>query len=132
MGEKKIRILMTKIGLDSHDRGLLVVASALRDAGMEVILLPLHQTAAGIAQAAIQENVDIVGLSSLDDGHRVLAPRAVDELRARGGDQLVVLGGFIQPEDIPALKEKGIAEVFDSSSRLDDIVRSIKEMASRR
>ncbi len=132
MGEKKIRILLSKIGLDSHDRGLLVVASALRDAGMEVILLPLHQTAAEIAQAAIQEDADIVGLSSLADGHGILAPRVVDELRARGGSQPVILGGFIPPEDIPIMKEKGIAGVFDASNRLDDIVRSINEIVSMR
>ncbi len=130
--EKRTKVLLSKLGLDGHDKGMLVVASALRDAGMEVVLLGLHQTPAQIAEAAIQEDVDVVGLSSLADAHRVLAPRVVDELKAREGRQLVVLGGFIQPEDITFLKEHGVAEVFGSGSRLTDIVRWIREVGNKK
>lgn len=126
--EKKIRVLLSKLGLDGHDRGVLAVATALREAGMEVIYLGRHQTVDQIAQAAVQEDVDIVGLSSLADAHRTLAPRVVNELKARGaGEKPVILGGFIQPEDIPSLKEQGVAEIFGLGTKLDDIARYIKE-----
>ena len=129
--EKRIKVLLSKVGLDGHDRGMLIVASALRDAGMEIVLLGLHQTPAEIADAAIQEDVDVVGLSSLADAHRALAPRVVNEIKARGGRQFVVLGGFIQPEDIPFLKEQGVPEVFQAGSKFDDIVRFIRETVNK-
>ena len=120
---KRIRVLLAKPGLDGHDRGIVLVAMALRDAGFEVIYAGRHQSVEQIVTAAIQEDVDIVGLSSLADGHMVLAPRVVECLRARGGaDIKVILGGFIQPQDEPFLKEAGIARIFGIGSQLDDIV----------
>lgn len=125
--KRKRRVLLAKPGLDGHDRGILVVAMALRDAGMEVIYLGRHRTPEQIAQAAIQEDVDVVGLSSLSDAHRALAPRVVKCLREKGAkDILVILGGFIQPEDIPFLREAGIAEVFGIGTKLESIVRFIQ------
>ena len=127
VGPKKIRVLLAKIGLDGHDRGVVVVATALRDAGMEVIYLGRRQPLAAIVQVAIQEDVDVVGLSSLIDAHRILAPKVVQLLRERNaGNIMVILGGFIQPEDVAFLKEAGIAEVFASGARLQDIVDFIK------
>ena len=126
--EKKIKVLMAKAGLDGHDRGVLMVCLALRDAGMEIIYTGRHQTPEAIAETAVQEDVDIVGLSSLADAHRTLAPKLVNELKKRGrGDKPVILGGFIQPEDIPELKRKGITEVFDLDVKLDTIVNYIRE-----
>ncbi len=129
--EKKIRVLLSKIGLDGHDRGIINVARALKDAGMEVIYLGRHQFPDQIISAAIQEDVDLVGISSLADAHMVLVPRVINGLRERGVHIPVLLGGFIQPEDIPYLKkEVGVAEVFGVGSNLSDIVQSIKEMVS--
>lgn len=111
--EQKIRVLVAKPGLDGHDRGAKVIARALRDAGFEVIYTGLRQTPIQIAEAALQEDVDVVALSILSGAHNTLLPRVVDELRSRGmGDVLVVGGGVIPAEDIPFLKEKGISEVF--------------------
>ncbi len=126
--KKRIRVLLAKPGLDGHDRGVLLVAMALRDAGMEVIYAGRHQTPEHIAEAAIQEDVDIVGLSSLADAHRSLAPRVVKLLKQKGSNTPVILGGFIQPEDIPFLKEAGVAEVFGIGSKLDDIVKGIEAL----
>ena len=127
MLSKKIRILIAKPGLDGHDRGAKVIARGLMDAGMEVIYLGLRLTPEQIAEAAIQEDVDVVGISSLVDGHRVLVPQVVDMLREKDSPVPVILGGFVQPEDIPELKGKGVAEVFGVHTKLDDIVRWIKE-----
>jgi methylmalonyl-CoA mutase C-terminal domain/subunit len=127
MPERPIKVLLSKIGLDGHNWGVLVVARALRDGGMEVVYLGRHRTPEDIAQAALQEDVDVVGISSLVDGHRVLVPQVVDILREKEAPIPVVLGGFIQPEDIPELKDKGVAQVFGIHSKLDDIVSWIKE-----
>lgn len=132
-GPKKIRVLLSKIGLDGHDRGVVVVATALKDAGMEVIYLGRRQRPEAIVQVAIQEDVDVVGLSSLTDAHRVLAPKVVRLLKERNaGDIMVILGGFIQQEDIAFLKEAGIAEVFTSGSRLQNIVDLIETRVKSR
>ena len=129
--DRKIRVLLAKPGLDGHDRGVVLVAMALRDAGMEVIYTGRHQAVDRIVEVAIQEDVDFVGLSSLADGHMTLAPRVVKGLRDNGaGDIKVILGGFIQPEDVPFLKEAGVVEVFGIGSKLDDIVRYIRENVS--
>ena len=129
---RPIRVLLTKLGLDSHDRGVIVVAMALRDAGMEVIYLGRRRTPEEIVSAAVQESVDVVGLSSLADAHNVLAPRVIKLLKERGaGMELVILGGFIQREDIPHLKEAGIAEVFGPGTKIQDIVRFIEEKVHR-
>jgi methylmalonyl-CoA mutase C-terminal domain/subunit len=111
--EKKIRVLVAKPGLDGHDRGAKVVARAFRDAGFEVIYTGLRQTPEQIAEAALQEDVDVVALSILSGAHNTLLPRTVQALRERGmSDVMVVGGGVIPAEDIPGLKAAGIAEVF--------------------
>jgi methylmalonyl-CoA mutase cobalamin-binding domain/chain len=118
-----MKVLMAKVGLDGHDRGALVVSMALRDAGMEVIYTGRHQTPEQVARAAVQEDVDFIGISSLADAHRTLVPKVAVELKKMGGDIPIVLGGFIQPEDIAEFKEKGIVdEVFGIGTRLDTIV----------
>lgn len=125
--KRSIRVLLSKIGLDGHDRGVANVAYALREAGMEVIYLGRHLFPGEIAQIAAEEAVDVVGISSLADAHMTLVPRLIEQLEKRGQNIPVVLGGFIQPEDIPYLKEKGVAEVVGIGSRLDDIVKCIEE-----
>lgn len=130
--KRKISVLLSKLGLDGHERGVIVVLYALRDAGMEVIYLGRHQTPEQIVRAAIDEDVDIVGLSSLADAHRSLAPKVVKLLKEQGVNDIpVILGGFIQPEDIPMLKEAGIAEVFGIGSRLENIVEYVRNHARK-
>lgn len=122
MSQRKLRILIAKPGLDGHDRGAKVIARALRDAGHEVIYSGLHQTPAQIAETAVQEDVDAVGLSSLSGAHMALFPKVVEELAARGASDIVVFGGGVIPEeDIEPLKEAGIAEVFTPGTPLDTI-----------
>ena len=116
------RVLIAKPGLDGHDRGAKVVARALRDAGCEVIYTGLHQTPEEIAETAVQEDVDGVGLSTLSGAHLTLFPRVVEALRARGADDVVVFGGGIIPdEDVAALRAAGIEAVFTPGARLDEI-----------
>lgn len=123
-----IRVLIAKPGLDSHDRGAKVVARALRDAGMEVIYTGLHQTPEQIAKAAVQEDVDVVGLSILSGAHNTLVPRVVQLLREMGrGDVLVLVGGIIPEEDVPFLREQGVGAVFGPGTSTEAIVRLIKE-----
>lgn len=125
--ERKIRVLIAKPGLDGHDRGAKVVASALRDAGMEVIYTGLHQTPEMIVEAAIQEDVDVVGLSILSGAHMALFPRIINLLRERGaGDKLVIAGGIIPKDDIEELKKMGIAEIFGPGTPTSTIVEYIK------
>lgn len=132
--ERRIRVLVAKPGLDGHDRGAKVVARALRDAGMEVIYTGLRQTPEMIAEAAVQEDVDVVGLSILSGAHMALLPRVVELLRAAGlGDVLVVAGGIIPDEDVPALQAAGVARVFGPGTPTDEIAAYIREqMALRR
>ncbi len=128
--DKHIRVLIAKAGLDGHDRGAKVIAQALRDAGMEVIYTGLRQTPEQIVEAAIQEDVQVVGLSSLSGAHIHLFPPVAQLLREQGaGDVLVIGGGVIPVEDIPYLKEAGIAEVFTPGTSTEDIVKYIKERA---
>jgi len=123
-----IRVLIAKLGLDGHDRGALVVARALRDAGMEVIYTGLRQTPEMVADAALQEDVDVVGLSILSGAHLVLLPRTVDLLRKYGlGDVLVIAGGIIPDEDVPVLRERGVHAVFGPGSSTQEIVNFIRE-----
>jgi methylmalonyl-CoA mutase C-terminal domain/subunit len=125
--ERKIRILIAKPGLDGHDRGAKVVARALRDAGFEVVYTGLHQTPEQIVSAAIQEDVDAVGLSLLSGAHRVLFPSVVELLKEQqSGDILVFGGGIIPQDDIPWLKEKGIKEVFTPGASTEDIIDWVK------
>jgi methylmalonyl-CoA mutase C-terminal domain/subunit len=124
---KKIRVLVAKPGLDGHDRGAKVVARALRDAGMEVIYTGLRQTPEMIAEAAIQESVQVVGLSILSGAHNALLPKVTELLRKEGAeDVLVIAGGIIPEDDIPGLKAAGIAEVFGPGTTLSEIVDYIK------
>jgi methylmalonyl-CoA mutase C-terminal domain/subunit len=126
--EHRIRILIAKPGLDGHDRGAKVVARALRDAGMEVVYTGIRQTPEMIAEAALQEDVDAVGLSVLSGAHGELFPRILEELRSRGVDDVLLLaGGIIPDEDLPALKEMGFQAVFRPGADTRDIVRFVEE-----
>ena len=128
MSERKIRVLVAKPGLDGHDRGAKVIARALRDAGMEVIYTGLRQTPEMIAAAALQEDVDAVGISILSGAHNTLCPRIVDLLHENGmDDTLVLVGGIVPQEDISELKQKGISEVFLPGTSTEDIVKFINE-----
>ena len=131
MADKKIRVLVAKPGLDGHDRGAKVIARALRDAGMEVIYTGIRQTPEMIAEAALQEDVDVVGMSILSGAHMTLFPRVMDLLRASGmEDVLVVAGGIIPDEDVPALHDMGVKGIFGPGTPTDDIVSFIRENVS--
>ena len=128
MASGRPRILVAKPGLDGHDRGIKVVARALRDAGMEVIYTGLHQTPEQIASAAIQEDVDAVGLSCLSGAHMTLFPRVVDLLQEQGGEEIMVFGGGIIPEsDIPKLHEAGVREIFTPGTTTTEIIDWVRE-----
>ena len=127
MTERKIRVLVAKPGLDGHDRGAKVVARALRDAGMEVIYTGLRQTPEMIAEAALQEDVDVVGLSILSGAHMALAPRILELLKANGQDHVkVFLGGIIPDEDLPRLKELGVTGVYGPGASTEEIVSDVR------
>jgi len=126
--ERRVRVLVAKPGLDGHDRGAKVMVRALRDAGMEVIYTGIRQTPEQIVEAAVQEDVDVVGLSILSGAHMTLFPKITRLLKERGMDDVLVIGGGIIPEeDIPAMKEAGIAEVFGPGTPIETIVKYIKE-----
>ncbi|MFZ2487195.1 MAG: cobalamin B12-binding domain-containing protein [Anaerolineae bacterium] len=128
MSERKIRILVAKPGLDGHDRGAKVVARALRDAGFEVIYTGIRQTPEMIVEAALQEDVDVVGLSILSGAHLALCPRVVELLHQQGmQDVMVLVGGIIPDEDIEPLREAGIAAVFGPGTSTADIVTFINQ-----
>ena len=132
MTEKKIRVLVAKPGLDGHDRGAKVVARALRDAGMEVIYTGLRQTPEMIAEAALQEDVDVVGLSILSGAHMALAPRVLELLKANGqGHVRVFLGGIVPDEDVPRLKEMGVSGIYGPGASTEDIIREVRESVKR-
>lgn len=121
--ERKLRVLVAKLGLDAHDRGAKVVARAYRDAGFEVIYTGIYQRPEAVAEAAIQEDVDVVAVSSLAGAHATLIPELISLLQAQGVDDVLVLaGGVIPEEDIPTLKEAGVAEVFGPGADLDEII----------
>jgi methylmalonyl-CoA mutase C-terminal domain/subunit len=125
--ERRIRVLVAKPGLDGHDRGAKVVARALRDAGMEVIYTGLRQTPEMIAEAALQEDVDIVGLSILSGAHMALVPRVLELLKANGQEKVkVFIGGIIPDEDLPQLKEMGVAGIYGPGASTEDIIRQVK------
>lgn len=128
MEERKIRVLVAKPGLDGHDRGAKVVARALRDAGMEVIYTGLRQTPEMVVEAALQEDVDVIGLSILSGAHMALAPRIMALMKENDMLEVpVFLGGIIPNDDIPALKEMGITGVFGPGTSTDVIVKNIRE-----
>ena len=128
MSERKIRVLVAKPGLDGHDRGAKVIARALRDAGMEVIYTGLRQTPEMIASAALQEDVDAVGISILSGAHNTLCPRIIDLLRENGmDDTLVLVGGIVPQEDIAKLKSNGVSEIFLPGTSTEDIVNFIRQ-----
>ena len=130
--ERKIRVLVAKPGLDGHDRGAKIVARALRDAGMEVIYTGLHQTAEMIVESAIQEDVDVVGLSLLSGAHMTLFIDVTKLLKEKGMEEVLVVGGGIIPEeDAPKLKKAGVAAVFGPGTHCDDIVDFIKKNVKR-
>jgi len=126
--EKKIRVLVAKPGLDGHDRGAKVIARALRDAGMEVIYTGLRQTPEMVVSAALQEDVDVIGLSILSGAHNAIIPRVMDLLRQnKMEDVLVVIGGIIPDQDIPGLKQAGVAGIFLPGTPMDQIVEFIRK-----
>jgi methylmalonyl-CoA mutase C-terminal domain/subunit len=127
-GQRKVRVLVAKPGLDGHDRGARIIARAYRNAGFEVVYSGLHQTPEEIVQAAIQEDVDMIGLSSLAGAHMYLFPRVVDLLKEKGADDIVVCGGGIFPEeDITKLKKAGIKEIFTPGTPLSEVVGWVEE-----
>jgi methylmalonyl-CoA mutase C-terminal domain/subunit len=128
MSERKIRVLIAKPGLDGHDRGAKVVARALRDAGMEIIYTGLRQTPDMIAEAALQEDVDVVGLSILSGAHMALVPRVLELLAANGQENVkVFVGGIIPDEDVPRLKETGVMGVYGPGTLTEDIIRDVRQ-----
>ena len=129
MGEKKIRVLMAKVGLDGHDKGALLVTSALRDAGMEVIYTGLRRKVQQVVNTAIQEDVDVVGISILSGAHLNVATKIIDKMKDVGVDKPMIIGGVIPDEDIPKLKEIGVAEVFTQSSSYEDMIEFIQKIA---
>jgi methylmalonyl-CoA mutase, C-terminal domain len=132
MTERKIRVLVAKPGLDGHDRGAKVVARALRDAGMEVIYTGIRQTPEMIAEAALQEDVDVVGLSILSGAHMALCPRIIELLRAQGLDDVVVLvGGIIPDDDVEPLHKMGVKGVFGPGTNTQDIIDFIRGEVGR-
>ncbi len=128
MAEKRLRIIVAKPGLDGHDRGAKIIARALRDAGFEVIYTGLHQTPEMIAEAAVQEDADVVGLSVLSGAHMTLFPEVLRLLKEKGADDVVVLGGGIIPDDDAAkLKGAGVREIFTPGASTGDIVKWVRE-----
>jgi methylmalonyl-CoA mutase C-terminal domain/subunit len=124
---RKIRVVVAKPGLDGHDRGAKIIARALRDAGMEVIYTGLHQTPEQIATTVVQEDADAVGLSILSGAHMTLVPRVMKTLSEQGADDVVVtVGGTIPNDDIPELKQLGVAEIFTPGASTDEIVEFIR------
>jgi methylmalonyl-CoA mutase C-terminal domain/subunit len=126
-GDVSDRVLVAKVGLDGHDRGVKVVARILRDAGFEVIYTGLFQTAETVAAAAVDEDVDAIGLSMLSGAHMTLVPLVVEQVRARGVDIPVVVGGIIPDRDVPRLLEQGVAAVLTPGASSHDVVRGVRE-----
>lgn len=133
MPEKKLRILIAKPGLDGHDRGAKVVARALRDAGMEVIYTGLRQTPESIVETALQEDVDIIGLSILSGAHNHLFKKVIDLLKKEGAEDIPIFGGGIIPEDdMPYLMDIGVKKIFGPGTSTENIVSYIKEMTNKK
>ena len=130
---KPIRVLVAKVGLDGHDRGAKVVARALRDAGMDVIYTGLHRSPEEVVAAAVQEDVDVLGISILSGAHMTLLPRVRDLMRAAGAEDIILVGGGVIPdEDVPALKAIGVAEVILQDTPPDTIVARLRQLVAER
>ncbi|MFH0958747.1 MAG: cobalamin B12-binding domain-containing protein [Pseudomonadota bacterium] len=128
MNSDKIKVIVSKVGLDGHDRGAKVIATLLKEAGMEVVYLGMYQTPEGVIKAAIDEDADVIGLSYLSGEHLVYTPKIVDEMRKSAlEDVLLVVGGSFPPEDVPIMKEMGVDEVFRGGSLTESIVDYIKK-----
>ena len=126
--QKRIKVLVAKLGLDGHDRGAKVIARALKDAGMEVVYTGLRQTPEQIVKAAVQEDVDVIGISILSGAHLELVPLVVNKMKEYGlNDVVLVVGGVIPPQDVPKLKEMGVDEVFLPGSSLKEITEKISK-----
>jgi methylmalonyl-CoA mutase cobalamin-binding domain/chain len=130
---RAIRVLVAKVGLDGHDRGAKVVARVLRDAGMEVVYTGLHRTPEQVVSAAVQEDVDVIGISLLSGAHMTLVPRLLELLKEQGAEDIaVVVGGVIPDEDVPELRKLGAAEVFLQDTTPDTIVSRMRDIAAQR
>jgi len=130
---RPIRVVVAKVGLDGHDRGAKIVARAFRDAGMEVIYTGLHRTPDEVVEAAVQEDVDVVGLSVLSGAHMTLVPRVLELLRERGiGDVVVIVGGIVPDDDARALRALGVAEVFGPGAETQALVRFVEDHVAER
>ncbi len=128
MNNRRIRVVVSKVGLDGHDRGAKVVASLLKKAGMEVVYLGMYQSVEGIVRAAVDEDADAIGVSYLSGEHLVFTPKIVAEMKKQGlDDVLFLVGGSFPPEDIPVMKDMGVDEVFRGGSLTDDIVAYIRK-----
>ncbi|MEM8619222.1 MAG: cobalamin B12-binding domain-containing protein [Actinomycetota bacterium] len=125
------RVLVAKVGLDGHDRGVKVVARILRDAGFEVIYTGLFQTPETVAAAAVDEDVDLIGLSMLSGAHLTLAPLVVDAVRGRGSDAPVVVGGIVPPDDVAELERAGVADVLTPGASADEVVDRVRRVLER-
>ncbi len=131
--DRKIRVLVAKPGLDGHDRGAKVIARALRDAGMEVIYTGLRQTPEMIVNAALQEDVDVIGLSILSGAHNAIVPRVTELLKSnKMDDVLVLVGGIIPDQDVPLLKQAGVAGIFQPGTAMDEIISFIRSNVKQR
>ncbi|HEX9818209.1 MAG TPA: cobalamin B12-binding domain-containing protein [Methylomirabilota bacterium] len=127
-----IRVLVAKVGLDGHDRGVKIVARALRDAGMDVIYTGLHRTPEEVVAAAVQEDVDVIGVSLLSGAHMTLIPRIAELMRAATSDAALVVGGVIPDEDVPALRAAGAADVVLQDTPPDEVVSRVRAAAATR
>jgi 2-hydroxyisobutanoyl-CoA mutase small subunit len=131
--ERRIRVLIAKVGLDGHDRGAKIVARCLRDAGMEVVYTGLHRTPEEVVAAAVQEDVDVLGISLLSGAHMTIFPRVLDIMRAMKADDILLVGGGVIPdEDIPALKQMGVAELILQDTPPEQIVSRVRELVAAR
>jgi methylmalonyl-CoA mutase cobalamin-binding domain/chain len=131
--ERPIRVLVAKVGLDGHDRGAKIVARCLRDAGMEVVYTGLHRTPEEVVAAAVQEDVDVLGISLLSGAHMTIFPRVLDIMRSMKADDILLVGGGVIPdEDIPALKQMGVAELILQDTPPEQIVSRVRELVAAR
>jgi len=131
--QQRIRVIIAKVGLDGHDRGVKIVARTLRDAGMDVIYTGLHRTPDQVVDAAVQEDADVIGVSILSGAHMTVFPRIIDELRKRGADDILVVGGGVIPDDdLPKLREIGVREIMLQDTPPEQIVAMIRRVVQER